>query len=79
MRNRINLSRGNYKKPYIKQPEYEPTGLAESRTAEKREKKRKTESQRKEEETSGIRETEMERSERIEEDENASEGETRDP
>lgn len=40
VRNRINLSRGNYKEPYIKQPEYEPTGLAESRIAEKREKKR---------------------------------------
>lgn len=40
VRNRINLSRGNYKEPYIKQSEYEPTGLAESRIAEKREKER---------------------------------------
>lgn len=41
VRNRINLSRGNYKEPYIKQPEYEPAGLAESRIAEKRERERK--------------------------------------
>lgn len=61
MRNRINLSRSNYKEPYIRQP-CTNARLAESRTAEGR---RQTRiewggSQRKEEETNEIKGTEIE-------------------
>lgn len=72
VRNRINLLRGNYKEPYIKQPEYEPAGLAESRTAEKE--RGRDRSEQKEEEISDIKEIGIERSKGIEEDGNACEG-----